>query len=72
MAQYDVEALKEEEITVVVQVNGKVRGRITVPAGLPEEEIKKVALENVAKLVEGKSVLNVIYVQGKLVNIVVK
>jgi len=70
--EYDAEALKEEEITVVVQVNGKVRGRITVPADLPEEEIKKVALENVAKLVEGKSVANVIYVQGKLVNIVVK
>jgi leucyl-tRNA synthetase len=69
---YDEEALKEEEITIVVQVNGKVRGRITVPADSSEDQIKEKAVENVKKLVEGKQIVNIFYVPGKLVNIVVK
>ncbi|MEN3042915.1 MAG: leucine--tRNA ligase [Fervidobacterium sp.] len=68
---YDANALKEDELTVVVQVNGKVRGRITIPADLSEEDVKKVALESVSKVIEGKSINNIFYVKGKLVNIVV-
>lgn len=68
---YDANALKEDELTVVVQVNGKVRGRITIPADLSEEDVKKVALENVSKVIEGKNINNIFYVKGKLVNIVV-
>ncbi|ODN31258.1 leucine--tRNA ligase [Fervidobacterium thailandense] len=69
---YDPSALIEEEITMVVQVNGKVRGKIVVPAEAAEEEIKSEALKNVEKLIAGKSVEKVVYVPRKLVNIVVK
>jgi leucyl-tRNA synthetase len=70
---WDEAALVEEEKTIVVQVNGKVRGKVTVPAGLDEEGIKQAALAepNVARFVEGKSVRKVILVPGKLVNVVV-
>ncbi len=70
--EVDEKALIEEEKTIVIQISGKVRGKINVKADESEENIKKVALENVAKLIEGKQVLNVIYVPNKLVNIVVK
>uniref|UniRef100_A0A7C4RWE6 Leucine--tRNA ligase n=1 Tax=Fervidobacterium thailandense TaxID=1008305 RepID=A0A7C4RWE6_9BACT len=69
---YDPSALVEEEITVVVQINGKVRGRIVVPAEAAEEEIKNEALKNVEKLIAGKNIEKVVYVPRKLVNIVVK
>jgi leucyl-tRNA synthetase len=57
-----------------VQVNGKVRDRLTVPVNIGEEEAKKLAiqLEKIKPYVEGKQVAKVIYVPGKLVNIVVK
>jgi leucyl-tRNA synthetase len=69
----DAEAAREEEIVLVVQVNGKVRGRLTVPAGLEEEKLKERALAdaNVARHIEGKSIRKVINVRGKLLNIVV-
>ncbi len=69
---YDPSALVEEEITVVVQINGKVRGRIVVPAEAAEEEIRNEALKNVEKLIAGKNIEKVVYVPRKLVNIVVK
>ena len=63
----------DEVITLVLQVNGKVRGRISMPAGLTEEEAKKAALQNeaVQKHLQGRAPGKVIYVSGKLVNIVV-
>lgn len=69
---YDESALQAEEMEIVVQVNGKVRSRITVPVDLPEEEIKQTALndERVKKFVENKPVRKIIYVPQKLVNIV--
>ena len=69
----DQAAAAEEEITLVVQVNGKVRDRITVPVGISEEEARQLALssEIVLKHLEGKSPRKVILVPGKLVNIVV-
>ncbi len=70
---WDAEVAADEELTVVVQVNGKLRDRITVSATATEEEIRSMALaaERVLALLEGKSVRKVIVVPGKLVNIVV-
>jgi len=64
----------EEEITLVVQVNGKLRGRIMVPASLTEEEALKTALNNdkIKSVIAGKTVAKTIYVPGKLINLVVK
>ncbi|MEK7441666.1 MAG: class I tRNA ligase family protein, partial [Chloroflexota bacterium] len=71
--EFDAGAAAEEEITLVLQVNGKVRDRITMPAGLSEDEAKTVAMasEAVKKYLEGKTPKKVIYVEGKLVNVVV-
>ena len=69
----DDEAVLEEEITLVVQVNGKVRERLVVPANIDAEDAKSQALnsENVQRYLDGKDPLKVIYVAGRLVNIVV-
>ncbi len=69
---YDEQAAREDEITVVLQVNGKVRSRLQVPADIGEEELKEKATTdpNVLKFSEGKTVRKVIVVPGKLVNIV--
>jgi len=71
--KYDEKYLVEDTVTVVVQVNGKVRAKIDVAADISEEEVKELALgeENVVKWVEGKEVKKVIYVKGKLVSVVV-
>jgi leucyl-tRNA synthetase len=70
----DEEALKADTITVVVQINGKVRERAVFPAGLKEEELKQRALElpGVARRLEGVEVVKIIAVPDRLVNIVVK
>jgi leucyl-tRNA synthetase len=71
---YDKELAKAEEITLIVQVNGKVRDRISVPADADKEELEKVALASrrAKMFMEGKEVVKVVTVPGKLVNIVVK
>ena len=71
--KFDPEAAKEEEITIVVQVNGKLRDRLSLPADIREEEVKEMAMEQgkVKKYLDGKSVRKVIYVPKKLLNIVV-
>ncbi|MDD4170433.1 MAG: class I tRNA ligase family protein, partial [Desulfotomaculaceae bacterium] len=71
---YDPLAAKEDEITIVVQTNGKVRERLLVPAGLSAEELRDRVLQEsrVQQLLEGKKVIKVIPVPGKLVNIVLK
>jgi leucyl-tRNA synthetase len=70
---YDAEAAVDEEITVVVQVNGKLRSKLTVAPDIDEESAKAAALgdEKVKPFIEGKTVRKVVYVPGKLVNIVV-
>jgi leucyl-tRNA synthetase len=70
---FDPDAAKAEEIVVPVQVNGKLRGRITVAPDATEEALRQAALADpaVASHVEGKTVKKVIVAQGKLVNIVV-
>jgi leucyl-tRNA synthetase len=69
---WDPEIAREETITLVVQVNGKVRDRLEVPAGIGEEEAKSQALAapNVQSWLEGKEPRKVVVVPGKLVNIV--
>jgi leucyl-tRNA synthetase len=71
--EYDRTAVVDEEILVVVQVNGKLRSKITVPAGTDEDTVKSAALadEKVKVFLEGVQVRKVVYVPGKLVNIVV-
>ncbi len=71
--QVDETALKEEEITLIVQVNGKLRDRITVPADISEADAKASALasESAQRFMAGKEPRKVIYVPGRLVNIVV-
>ena len=73
MPQPDEQALRQDELELVVQVNGKLRGRITVPAAADEERVKAAALgdEQVRRFVEGRPVRKVILVKGKLINIVV-
>jgi leucyl-tRNA synthetase len=71
---YDEEVIKEEEVLIVVQVNGKLRSRITVPTNLDQEKVKEVALNNekVKRWIEAKEVLKVIFIPNKLINLVVK
>lgn len=70
---YDQDAIVDDEVLVVVQVNGKLRSKITVAAGCDGELLKQTALADakVAAFIEGKQIKNVICVPGKLVNIVV-
>jgi leucyl-tRNA synthetase len=71
--EFDPSAAVEDELLIVVQVNGKLRGKITVDASATEDEVKTTALsdERVKSFTDGKTVKKVIYVPGKLVNIVV-
>ncbi len=69
---YDEEAVKADEILIVVQVNGKVRSRITVPADASDDEVKQTALaaDRIQKYLQGKEPRKVILVPKKLVNVV--
>lgn len=70
----DEAAMVEDEKLIVVQVNGKVRGKVTVAADADEETVKVVAFadENVKKFTDNTQIVKVIYVPGKLLNVVVK
>lgn len=70
---YDPEALVVDEIVLVVQINGKVRGTLQVPASSSKEELEEYARNSEAaqKYIEGKEIRKVIVVPGKLVNFVV-
>ena len=72
--EWNEELAKEDEITLVVQVNGKLRDKISVPASISEEEAKETAASQpkAGAHLEGREVVKVIYVPGKLVNFVVK
>ena len=71
---FDVNIAKDNEITLVIQVNGKVREKMVIPSGLSEDIVKAKALENskIAEMVKGKEILKVLVIQGKLINIVIK
>ena len=72
--KYDAALAKEEEIEIPVQINGKVRSRVVVPADASEEMVleRVLADEKVRAAIAGKQIVKKIYVPGKLVNIVVK
>ena len=72
--KYDAAYAREDQLEIVVQVNGKVRSRITVATDASDDQIKAAALadEKVKAAIEGRQVMKVIVVKGKLVNIVVK
>ena len=71
---YDESALVQDEVEVIVQVNGKLRAKVSMDANISREDMEKVAMENekVLSAIEGKNVVKVIAVPKKLVNIVVK
>ena len=71
---YDAALAKEDEVEIAVQVNGKLRARIVVPADAPEDQVREAALNDpkVKAAMEGKQLVKAIVVPGKLVNIVVK
>ncbi len=71
--KFDPALARDEVVTVVVQINGKVRDRLEVPVGTSEEEVRRLALASdaVARHLDGKSPKKVIYVPQKLLNIVV-
>ncbi|AVJ03306.1 leucine--tRNA ligase [Haemophilus influenzae] len=70
----DEAAMVEDEKLIVVQVNGKVRGKVTVAADADEDTVKTIAFadENVKKFIDNQHIVKVIYVVGKLLNVVVK
>jgi len=70
---YDERLLVEEEITLAVQVNGKVRDTITLPSDANEEVAKAKALESerIQKFIDGNEIKKVIYVQGRILNLIV-
>jgi len=72
--EWDKALVAHDEFTLVIQVNGKLRDKVTVPVSIAEDEAKKIAAEQekVKPYLEGRGVVKVIYVPGKLVNIVVK
>jgi leucyl-tRNA synthetase len=71
---FDESALARDEVTVVLQINGKVKEKLTVPTGLGKDALIETALADsrVAALTEGKEIVKIIGVPDKLVNIVVK
>jgi leucyl-tRNA synthetase len=72
--KWDEELTREEVITYVLQVNGKVRSRIELPVNTGKEDLEKLALEDerIKKWTDGKKIIKVIVVPNKLVNVVVK
>ncbi len=71
---WDPDAVREDTITVVLQVNGRVRDRVTVPAGFDAARLREAAFgsDKVRKFLDGKSVEDVVVVPGKLVNVVAR
>ena len=71
--KYDQELVKEKTITFIIQINGRVRGKIEIEAGITEEKAKEIALseERIKKWIKGKEIKKTIFVVNKLINIVV-
>ena len=72
--QFDAKALVKDEVEIAIQVNGKIKAKINVASDLDEEAIKAVSLEDasIKAVTEGKNIVKVIVIKGRLVNIVVK
>ena len=71
--KFDESLLQDEEIKIIVQINGKLKAELMIQAGDSEEEVKERGLKNpaVSKYLSGKNVKKVIYVKNRLINIVV-
>ena len=71
--EFDPEAAKDEEITIVIQINGKVRSRLQVAPGIADDQLKEMAVsdERVKKFINDKKIRKIIVVKNRLVNIVV-
>ena len=71
---FDPQLCEEQEVTLAVQVCGKLRATITVPKDASQDEAEKLALaeSNVQRFTEGKNIIKVIYVPNKIVNIIAK
>lgn len=72
--KFDPALLVKDEVEIAIQVNGKIRNKIMVASGLDEESIKTTALEDakIKEATDGKTIVKVIVIKGRLVNIVVK
>lgn len=72
--EFNEAALVKDEVEIAIQVNGKIKARITIPSNLKDEEIKTLSLDNetIKDAVAGKNIIKVIVIKGRLVNIVVK
>lgn len=72
--EYDESALVQDEIEIIVQVNGKMRGKVSVPASSDDKTVQEAALreEKVKAHIEGKDIVKVIVIKDKIVNLVVK
>jgi len=70
----DSSLIKEEMVSLIIQVNGKVREKMEINAGISKEEVEKMAKENerIKKWIDGKEIVEVFFVQDKLINIVIK
>ena len=71
--EYDSKLIKEEIVTLVIQVNGKVRDKIEVEVDISEEKAKELVIsqKKVKNWIEGKEIKKVIFVPGKLINVVI-
>lgn len=69
---YDQEAIKEEEIIIPIQINGKLKGRIMVSVDCSEDELKNLTIKEIADKIKDKQIKKVILVPKKLVNVVVE
>ncbi len=71
---YDKNAIHEEMIEIVIQINSKVRSRLSVPVDMNNDELRRCVLddERITALLDGKKIVNTVIVPKKLVNIVVK
>ena len=71
---YDASKIKINTVNIVLQVNGKIKDHVDVPSGLAEKELEKLVFENekIKSGIDGKSIIKIIAVKDRLVNIVVK
>ncbi len=69
---YDPDVIKTDEVLIVIQINGKLKGKIDIPPDMKEEEVRSrvLALPKLKEWTKGKAIKKVIYVQGRLINIV--
>ncbi|MEG1027140.1 MAG: class I tRNA ligase family protein, partial [Oscillospiraceae bacterium] len=70
--EFDASKCVEDEIEIVIQINGKVKQKITLPVDCPQETALASAKEKVSQQIEGKQIVKEIFVKNKLINIVVK